>query len=267
MTSSPCGVLAPIGRRSVGVGQVHGGVDQRDVRERLREVADQAPAPRVVLLGEQADVVAQRQQPLEQRVARRRVRPLQARSCRPARRCRRGTRPRPPAGRRRRRRRSVARDEAVVASASRSIAATVPTHARVVGRQEADQRDHQQAGVELASTRRTAMNVLRARVEAARGRPRRGSRSRSRRQRVDRARRGRSARPPSTARSNATQAMTFECVKCRRGPRTSQMPSSGSLPAPLEEVEQRAARSRQPSSLGIEADCGAPGSSASITSP
>jgi hypothetical protein len=25
----------------------------------------------------------------------------------------------------------------------------------------------------------------------------------------------------------ATQAMTFECVKCRRGPRTSQIPSSG----------------------------------------
>ena len=31
------------------------------------------------------------------------------------------------------------------------------------------------------------------------------------------------------ARSNATQAMTLECVKCLRGPRTSQMPSSGSI--------------------------------------
>ena len=30
-----------------------------------------------------------------------------------------------------------------------------------------------------------------------------------------------------TARSTATQAMTLEWVKCRRGPRTSQMPSSG----------------------------------------
>ena len=29
------------------------------------------------------------------------------------------------------------------------------------------------------------------------------------------------------ARSNATQAITFECTKWRRGPRTSQMPSSG----------------------------------------
>src|ERR1022692_1974143 len=31
------------------------------------------------------------------------------------------------------------------------------------------------------------------------------------------------------ARSKATQAMILECTKCRRGPRTSQMPSSGSL--------------------------------------
>jgi hypothetical protein len=30
------------------------------------------------------------------------------------------------------------------------------------------------------------------------------------------------------ARSNATQAITLECVKCWRPPRTSQMPSSGS---------------------------------------
>ena len=34
-----------------------------------------------------------------------------------------------------------------------------------------------------------------------------------------------------TPRSNATQAITFECVKWRRGPRTSQMPSSGSFHA------------------------------------
>ena len=37
----------------------------------------------------------------------------------------------------------------------------------------------------------------------------------------------------------ATHAITLECVKCRRGPRTSQMPSSGSIPGALEEVEQR----------------------------
>ena len=37
---------------------------------------------------------------------------------------------------------------------------------------------------------------------------------------------------PRTARSNATHASTFECVKWRRGPRTSQMPSSGWSHAP-----------------------------------
>ena len=41
-------------------------------------------------------------------------------------------------------------------------------------------------------------------------------------------RRGRTPRGSATARSNATQAITFECVKCRCGPRTSQMPASGS---------------------------------------
>ena len=39
-------------------------------------------------------------------------------------------------------------------------------------------------------------------------------------------------------RSNATHAMTFECVKCWRGPRTSQMPSSGNFQAVLEKIEQ-----------------------------
>jgi len=32
--------------------------------------------------------------------------------------------------------------------------------------------------------------------------------------------------------------MTFECVKCRRGPRTSQMPSVGLLPQAFEELHQ-----------------------------
>src|SRR5712691_200411 len=49
------------------VTEVMRGVDERDVRERLREVADLAAAARVVLLGQQADVVAQREDPLEQR--------------------------------------------------------------------------------------------------------------------------------------------------------------------------------------------------------
>ena len=42
----------------------------------------------------------------------------------------------------------------------------------------------------------------------------------------------------SAARSIATHAMTFECVKWRRPPRTSQMPSSGRCQASLEEVDQ-----------------------------
>src|SRR5215468_11749858 len=40
-----------------------------------------------------------------------------------------------------------------------------------------------------------------------------------------------------TARSMATHAITLECVKCRRGPRTSQIPSSGWVqPVSLEEM-------------------------------
>src|SRR5262249_6679672 len=45
--------------------QVQGGVDQADVRERLREVAQKPAGLRVVLLREQAHVVAQPQQPFE----------------------------------------------------------------------------------------------------------------------------------------------------------------------------------------------------------
>ena len=51
----------------VMAGQAVGGVDERDVREGLREVADEAPRHRVVLLGEEAEVVAQREQALEER--------------------------------------------------------------------------------------------------------------------------------------------------------------------------------------------------------
>src|SRR5208283_5297879 len=61
-------------RKAVSVGetvrlseQPDRGVHQRDVREGLREVTHQAFRDRVVLLGQQAQVVAQRQQALEQR--------------------------------------------------------------------------------------------------------------------------------------------------------------------------------------------------------
>src|SRR6476660_9653808 len=68
MTSSPCGVLAAIRRGSVGVGQVPGGVDERDVRERLRKVADEALLHDVVLLRQQSQIVSQRQEPAKQLV-------------------------------------------------------------------------------------------------------------------------------------------------------------------------------------------------------
>ena len=48
------------------------------------------------------------------------------------------------------------------ASSSRSIAVDRAAHARVVGRQEADQRDHQQARVQLAASRRTGRRCLRS---------------------------------------------------------------------------------------------------------
>jgi hypothetical protein len=44
----------------------HGRPDQCEVRERLREVAELPPGDRVVLLGEEADVVAEIEQPLEE---------------------------------------------------------------------------------------------------------------------------------------------------------------------------------------------------------
>src|SRR5689334_6900717 len=43
------------------------GVDQGDMREGLRIVAHLPPCPWIVFFGEQTDIVAQRQQPLEQR--------------------------------------------------------------------------------------------------------------------------------------------------------------------------------------------------------
>src|SRR4051795_1157903 len=58
------GLLPLVGRAAVGR-QVAGGVDQGHVAERLGEVAYQAARAGVVLLRQQAEVVAQREQPLE----------------------------------------------------------------------------------------------------------------------------------------------------------------------------------------------------------
>src|SRR5262245_60420720 len=47
--------------------QVERGVDERDVREGLREVSRQAPLARIVFFCKQADVVGEAEQALEQR--------------------------------------------------------------------------------------------------------------------------------------------------------------------------------------------------------
>src|ERR1022692_303895 len=47
------------------ISQVQRGEDQRHVAERLRGVADLPAVPGVVLLAQQADIAAQRKQPLE----------------------------------------------------------------------------------------------------------------------------------------------------------------------------------------------------------
>src|SRR6266540_1481652 len=51
---------AVLGRLAVlVVAQVEGGVDDPQVRQRLREVAEEAPGVRLDFLGEEADIVAQ----------------------------------------------------------------------------------------------------------------------------------------------------------------------------------------------------------------
>src|SRR5690606_8349625 len=57
-SSHPLGTLTG---RTMGVHEVVRCVDQPDMRKRLREVADQAMPHQVVLFGEKAKVVAQRQ--------------------------------------------------------------------------------------------------------------------------------------------------------------------------------------------------------------
>src|ERR1700722_7911261 len=54
------------GAQGVMAAEAEGGVDQGHMRERLREVAHEAPGQRVVLLREQAEIVAQGQESLEE---------------------------------------------------------------------------------------------------------------------------------------------------------------------------------------------------------
>ena len=105
---------------------------------------------------------------------------------------------------------------------SRRIASTVETNrSSVAGRKPT-------SGISrtLASSSSESYDCANACFALAprRGRaPRRGSRRGSRAS-ARPAPRARTPRASRTARSNATQAITFECVKWRVGPRTSQMP-------------------------------------------
>src|ERR1700687_2597440 len=61
--SAPLGTLF---RRSLASRQVESGVDERDMREGLREVPELTSEARVILLRQKADIVTQGQQALEQ---------------------------------------------------------------------------------------------------------------------------------------------------------------------------------------------------------
>src|SRR5438046_3044794 len=68
----PLALVLPLPRRLRGLlfrlaSKMECGVDQPHVRERLRKVADLAPALWIVFFREQPHVVAQRQQPFEDR--------------------------------------------------------------------------------------------------------------------------------------------------------------------------------------------------------
>ena len=173
------------------------------------------PGLRVVLLGQQADVVAQRQQPLEQRGAPRRGGPagrrlsasqkVQARKA-----------PSPGGRPSTARPRVVAQHEAVVASGR----ARSPRPCRARAGRSAGRKPTSGISSRLASSCFDAVGL----DEGARARRRSPCAQTSRVDRV--AQRRASGRPgprrPNcstalTARSKATQAITLEWVKCRRG--------------------------------------------------
>ena len=194
-------------RRAITCGstrrEVRGGVDEADVGERLREVAELAAARRVVLLGEQPDVVARARAGARTSRARRPSRPMSARLS--ASQNEQGRNAPSPAG-------SpstapvglglVAGDEAVVQQRALDRVDGADD-ARVVAGQEPDDRHHQHRGVELLGPVRLGERVELG-VEALVADLRRGSRRGSRRQRVDRARRARS--PRRCARRGRTRA-------------------------------------------------------------
>ena len=213
-----------------------GAGDERQVRERLREVAEHPARDRVVLLGDQAEVVAQAEEPREERA--RLVGAADQREVR-------GVPERARQEDALARRQPVDLDVLLVGLVARDQ----PVPARACGRSPRPCRSP--AGRPAAGSRRAG--------SAGRSRPVASTRTTGRTRRARRRSRSgttsawissRTARQRSTgpgrshvshvrtARSNATQAITFECVKCRFGPRTSQIPASGCRQADLQEPEQ-----------------------------
>ena len=180
-------------------------VDQPDVGERLREVAERGAGVRVDLLGEEPDVVGVVEQPLERRRCAATSPPRAGtrlpRSCR----CRR--RPRRAAARRRSP--WIAVDQAVRPSRS-WMRAQVATHPRVRGVDVAVERQGEQAGVEVVAVEEPGVAaeplVVPARLDRRPDRVPLGAEPVA----IDRA-----ARPASCSsirRSSATQQSTFEWV-------------------------------------------------------
>ena len=205
--------------------QVVGGVDERHVGEGLGEVAHLAPVAHVVLLGEQPEVVAQADEPVEHGmgvvVAADQVETVRH----PERAGQEGAlvagEPVDCPGVLG----AVAQHEAVLGEPPLD-GLDGGAHPLVGGGQEAHERDHEEAGVE-----RVGPVVLREGPDlcvVALGAHLLVDAVAQLAPLVERGRPAPNSSMVRTARSTATQAMTLEWVKCRRGPRTSQMPSSGS---------------------------------------
>ena len=199
-------------------------IDQRDVRERLREVADKAACARVVLLREEAHVVAQADERARRASSLPRGDPG-GNSCRPARTCTAGTPLRLPGARRRpNRSHNAARDRWRPRAVARSRAPSL----RPAGRSRRESPPSgSSAGWRRASSIRRSPRTSPSASRNPDRRPRRGC-DRAGRATARAGRPGPSVSRRRTARSNATHAITFECVNCLGGPRTSQMPWSGS---------------------------------------
>ena len=194
--------------RGLGVGDRDGGVDQREVRERLREVAEEVAGARVDLLRVEPDVVREPD----------RARPSARSRRRAGQRARRAStsqneqvRNAPSSPAERRRRRGSDRRTAPRAALARrlSIVDADPLALRVA---VAEQRQRQQARVQLAQVGRAHV-ALQLLVPALRLDE--GSRSSSAAARQRSLRSGIDPRSASLqARSSATQQSAFDWMKC-----------------------------------------------------